>query len=223
MDNHNQQLNNRPPKRKDNTLKIILITVGSIFLFFIVLTIIMVIAVESDISQPTTESTEKPGEREPFTPPEKPQESFWTVRYFVDEFREPTEEKYITNRSRLKGTFSNSAVTDRDLGVDFIIAKSTVNPPVSIAIQLYEYGRNHPVRGSTSREYTILVQCKDGERHTLKGRHSTDRMLISNPEQLHEILMRGGRIGFRITEEYGATYLFFIENADGYKEAVAEL
>ena len=50
-----------------------------------------------------------------------------------------TQEGYI--RTFCTGTFSNSATTNSELGVQFIIDKSCMR------IQLYEYNRNHPIKG----------------------------------------------------------------------------
>ncbi|MCK5591653.1 MAG: hypothetical protein KAI72_06835, partial [Candidatus Pacebacteria bacterium] len=43
----------------------------------------------------------------------------WSVRYYVDNFGEPTRQGYITNTNLIKGKFSNTATQNSDLNVKF--------------------------------------------------------------------------------------------------------
>jgi len=45
----------------------------------------------------------------------------WEIGYFVDEFGEPTKERFITTKNPIYGTLSNSATQNSDLRVHFII------------------------------------------------------------------------------------------------------
>lgn len=63
----------------------------------------------------------------------------WSVGYYVDEFKESTNEPYA--HTTIYGRFSNSATTDSDLKVKFLIDKE------DIRIQLYEYAMEHPIKG----------------------------------------------------------------------------
>lgn len=63
----------------------------------------------------------------------------WEISNYVDDFGEQTKEGYI--HTFCTGTFSNSATTNSELGVQFIIDKS------GMRIELYEYNRNHPIKG----------------------------------------------------------------------------
>ena len=56
----------------------------------------------------------------------------WSVKYFIDEFKQPTDEKYIT--ADFSGTFSNMAVDNKALTVRFIVT------PDYVGLQFYEYG-----------------------------------------------------------------------------------
>lgn len=49
------------------------------------------------------------------------EEIHWTEEYYVDEFNDPTDEKYI--RGTFEGTFSNSATSGSYLMVNFIVDK----------------------------------------------------------------------------------------------------
>ena len=51
---------------------------------------------------------------------------YWSVLHYVDEFRQRTNQKYLS-ASIYDGKFSNSAVKDRELNVDFIIDTNSVS------------------------------------------------------------------------------------------------
>ena len=69
-------------------------------------------------------------------------QTHWSIGFYVDEFDKPTGEKYVWGHTN--GVFSNSATTNSDLYVTFIIDKKNVS------IKLYKYGRNHPVKSGGS-------------------------------------------------------------------------
>lgn len=146
----------------------------------------------------------------------------WSVRHYVDDFGEPTKQAYITNSSSIVRTFSNTATENSTLNVDFLISNSS-----SISIQLYEYAGNNPVKAYSSDWYTVLVQDKDGNRMTLSAVNRSDRLQF-NPDgsrKLHNILMKGGEVKFKITEDDTPTtqYQFTIKKADWYENAYAKL
>jgi hypothetical protein len=58
----------------------------------------------------------------------------WEKTYYVDDFKQPTDEWYIRTKKRMTGTFSNSATTNSDLEVSVLIDDE------SIAFMLYCYG-----------------------------------------------------------------------------------
>lgn len=146
----------------------------------------------------------------------------WSVRYYVDDFGEPTKQGYITNTSYIKGTFSNTATQDSKLNVKFLISNSS-----DISIQLYEYARNNPVKTYSSDSYKVLVQDKDGKRLSLRAVNYSERLSFdkSASSKIHKALMKGGLLKFRITEIDTPTtqYEFSIENADWYNNAYRKL
>lgn len=76
----------------------------------------------------------------------------WIIKNYVDEFDRPTEEQYITNEYYITGTFSNSATTDSELKVMFLIDKDYIR------IKLYEYGDNVVNNSySKNKEYSLLL------------------------------------------------------------------
>lgn len=144
----------------------------------------------------------------------------WTIGYFVDSFGKFTKQKYITNATKIKGTFSNTATNNSDLGVDFIIESKN-----NISIQLYEYNRDNPVKKSETY-YTLKIRDKDSKDYTLKGRNiDSDRLRISQSITLHNILLKGGNIMFFIydSDRSSTRYNFTINNADWYSNAYKQL
>lgn len=146
----------------------------------------------------------------------------WSVRYYVDEFGESTKQGYITNSSSIKGTFSNTATQDSRLNVDFLISGS-----YKISIQLYEYAGNNPVKAYSSESYRVLIQDKDGNRLKLRATNYSDRLSFdkSTSRKVHNILMKGGTIKFKIVEIDTPTteYEFTISKADWYENAYRKL
>ncbi len=58
----------------------------------------------------------------------------WEIKYYVDDFGEPTKEGYITYKSLIKGRFSNSATNNSILDVVLLFGEDYYN------IKLFEYG-----------------------------------------------------------------------------------
>lgn len=146
----------------------------------------------------------------------------WVVRYYVDDFGEPTKQGYIKNTNLIHGTFSNSATQDSELNVKFLISNSS-----DISIQLYEYAGNNPVKAYSSESYTVLVQDKDGNRMKLRAVNYSERLSFdkTTSRKVHNALMKGGSIKFRITENDTPTtqYQFTIQKADWYENANTKL
>lgn len=146
----------------------------------------------------------------------------WTVRHYVDEFGEPTKQGYISNTSSINGTFSNTATQNSALNVDFLISNSS-----KISIQLYEYAGNNPVKAYSSESYRVLIQDKDGNRLKLTTTNYSDRLSFDKTasRQVHNVLMKGGTIKFKIYEIDTPTteYDFTIQKADWYENAYTKL
>jgi hypothetical protein len=146
----------------------------------------------------------------------------WSVRHYVDEFGEPTKQGYISNTSSINGTFSNTATQNSALNVDFLISNS-----LKISIQLYEYAGNNPVKAYSSESYRVLIQDKDGNRLKLTATNYSDRLSFDKTasRQVHNVLMKGGIIKFKIYEIDTPTteYDFTIQKADWYENAYTKL
>ena len=149
----------------------------------------------------------------------------WIVNYYVDEFERPTEEKYIRNANLIQGLFSNSATTNSELLVRFLIDTEGVN------IQLYEYGR-YQVKNPYSRDnmvYSISVLDPSDIKHTLTGK------MYPNGERIHidgedaqtllNIFNQNGLVRFVITEDDNTlnTYKFNITDTSYFSNAYLKL
>lgn len=149
--------------------------------------------------------------------------SMWMVKYYVDDFGAETKNGFVGNAEPIHGTFSNSATQDSDLIVMLLIDKD-----LTMAIKLYEYARNNPVKAYDYDSYEVNVKDKEGKAYHLKGtNYKIERLTLDKPsaKQLHTVLLKGGRVQFVIRESDTPTtvYNFTIENAGGYLDARKEL
>tara|TARA_Y100001935_G_C17130566_1_gene420379 strand:- start:124 stop:747 length:624 start_codon:yes stop_codon:yes gene_type:complete len=151
----------------------------------------------------------------------------WSIKYYVDDFGDPTDEGYIAHDYYIKGTFSNSATTNSNLNVYFLISGAD-----DIAVQLYEYAGNSPVKAYSTDEYKILIKDSKGLKHSMIGKmYEGGNRIYFDPSfkdnhisKMHNILLDGGEISVVITkEEYGLSTYKFKLKADGYKNAFTQL
>lgn len=147
----------------------------------------------------------------------------WQNSFFVDKFGEATNEPYITT-DYIGGTFSNTATENSKLNVNFLIPARA-----KIALQLFEYAGKNPVKnyGGSAANYSVLVKDKNNKRYELIAQNWSERLYFIEKDslKLHDILMKGGNISFRITEDKRRSnqYSFTIKNADWYNHAYTKL
>lgn len=117
----------------------------------------------------------------------------WQVTTYVDDFGEPTPEKYIRNRGFIKGFFSNTATQNSDLNVRILIYG-----PNEVAIILYEYERNNPVKAYSPDDYRVLLQGNDQSRQKLKAVNYGDRISFGpkHSKIVFDELNKGGKLNF---------------------------
>ncbi len=141
----------------------------------------------------------------------------WEIGYYVDDFGEKTKKAYVS--TELLGTFSNSATTNSNLRVRFLIDNQ------SIRIQLYEYARNHPIKG----EGTVIFKARDtnNKEYTIRAWNSDsgDTSVndgTGNIGALRQLLLEGGALKFIATAGSYSTseYKFTLENADFLENAL---
>jgi hypothetical protein len=125
-------------------------------------------------------------------------DTLWDVAYYANAFGESTQDKYIRNIRPIHGAFSNSATQDSLLNVRFLIDERL------IAIQLYEYAGNNPVKAYGDTTYTVLFRDKDGHCEKFSLYLRSDRIVFPQTiyySGLHNALMKGGNIKFVIQED----------------------
>jgi hypothetical protein len=149
----------------------------------------------------------------------------WQIGNFVDEFGESTKEKYIYNKTKVTGSFSNSATKNSPLNIKFMYSEE-----MGLGMELYEYAGTTPAHILSFQPISINVQDKNGTRNSLKGvisKNGTRIFIEKNQQQaVKNILISGGIIKFRISiGEQGmvSTYAFDIDNADGFEYACSKL
>lgn len=144
------------------------------------------------------------------------QKCVWKTDFYVNEFDEPTEEKYI--HTEVLGKFSNSVTTNSDLRVRILIDKK------NIKINLYEYATNHPVKG---RGFFNFKAKKDNgeimEFKTYNSDNGSNFVEDEYVEKLCKFITYNGEIKFIGTNrEYGtgSEYKFSLFNNSSLGEIV---
>ena len=148
----------------------------------------------------------------------------WQIRYYVDEFNNPTTEGYITTKLYVEGTFSNSATTNSNLKVIWLIDKD------SVAIKLLEYGRNVVKSSYDATSYSISMLDADGNKTSMTGTmyKGSDRIYIDSDFEsiVLNALAKNGAVTFKITEtgKYASSsYLFKMEDTSYFTNAYQQL
>ena len=146
----------------------------------------------------------------------------WEVKYFVDEFGDPTNTGYITTKELISGSFSNSATNNADLLAQFLIKDSA-----NVGLKLYEY-KSNVVKAYSTKSYSAFIKDSEGKKHSMtcniyKG---GDRLYLDDSykknhiSQFHNLLVKGGNLTIIIKDsEYGLTNYKINVNGDGYKNA----
>ncbi len=146
----------------------------------------------------------------------------WEVKYFVDEFGDPTNNGYITTKELISGNFSNSATNNASLLAQFLIKDSA-----HVALKLYEYESN-VVKAYSSKKYSVKIKDNKGEKYlmTCSIYKGGDRVYFDESykknhiSKFHKLLIKGGNLTVVITDtEYGLTTYKITVNGDGYKNA----
>ena len=149
----------------------------------------------------------------------------WQLTYYVDEFKLPTDEAYITNLEPITGTFCNSAVDDAQLNVSLLIDE------YGISFVLYEYGDNK-VKNSYSSQCAYDVTMLDGAKQKTyftgwMEAAGGDRISFKakDSENIIEALLKNAALSFYIAEQENPTtnYLFTIADTTGFADVLKEL
>lgn len=145
----------------------------------------------------------------------------WEIGEFVDEFKKPTGEKYVSI-DVYDGAFSNSATTDSTL---YAIVQVTKD---DIGIMLWEYGSNLVKGIFDYNQYSITVLDQSGKKHYLTGTlyEGNTRIYIDSAyeAEMLDILVKGGEISFYLEDsKYSvSTYLFSV-NCNGFSSLYTQI
>lgn len=173
---------------------------------------------------------EKGAIEEPTQETAKPEDlGIWAEKFFVDSFKEPTDEKYITTKTMISGTFSNSAATDKQLNVKLLIS-GTKEP--TVALELYKYGDSKVKNSGTQKDpYTVSIRDDAGKTHyfTFYMPKKGERLYIDKEawfggkdRDFIELLKNSQKLKVNITDDdkYSvAKYNFTIEDTTGFENA----
>lgn len=132
----------------------------------------------------------------------------WTIKKYVDEFKEETSKSYIDTTSRISGTFNNSATSNSKLSVAFAIEEDI------FSIFLYEYG-NNLVKSTSNKFYGITVK-QGNYKFDVSGVMNGDRIEIYSElsiVQLKNALSSSKTVEFYIEEKDRkiTNYLFSVQ------------
>lgn len=149
------------------------------------------------------------------TTTETPKKEDWVLKYYVDEFDQPTSDWYITNSELITGKFSNSATTNSKLTVRVLIDSGNV------CFMLYEYGRSQVKNSySKNRYYDIRMKDANGVEHELEGGivAGGDRiaLLESSRQKVLSAFKQSGTVSFYMVQSDRTTtnYLFSLETSN---------
>lgn len=166
----------------------------------------------------TTQATDNSlSESETTQTPEEETQEDWVIKNYVDEFNEPTYNKYVTTKYTLTGTFSNTATNNSELKAKILVDST------KISIMLYEYGKNQ-VKSNSNDDYKITIKY-GYKKVEISGMMNLDRIHIwgSSKQEMIDALSCGETVSFYIVnkERKTTTYLFSVESsnfADAYDE-----
>jgi hypothetical protein len=146
----------------------------------------------------------------------------WQNTFYVDDFGEQTKDAFIRNAELISGSFSNTATQDSKLNVRLLIDGSA-----KMAIVLYEYAGNNPVKDVSTTAYTVRIKDRDGKKYELRATNGSDRLVLGSVDSgvLNQVLLKGGQIQFWLQNLGTPTtqYQFTIANADWYGNAYQKL
>lgn len=145
----------------------------------------------------------------------------WEVRYYLDEFNNPTDKQYIINKNNFSGTFSNSATTGAKLNAAVYVEYNMVS------ISLLEYGDNL-VHGyyTDGQWYEVNVLTSSGETIAMQGilaKGASGILLNDYSARFIDLLKAGEELKVSIKEsERGMnSYLFTIPASSDFADIYA--
>lgn len=163
-----------------------------------------------------------PGSETPTSPsPVVEEKELWRISHYVDDFKNPTKDAYLTNVTPFKGTFSNTATENSKLLVEMLVDNDN-----DISIQLYEYGRSVPLKSTQNEIYIVSFQGSDGVTAKRQCRLAQDRIRLGTDSlDFHKALLASPTLKVHIANEDRPTsvYNVVIPGGKAYAAAYAKL
>ena len=141
----------------------------------------------------------------------------WKIKFYVDEFEQPTKNAYLSNSNFLVGTFSNTATTDSLLN-----ATVNITDDGKVYFRLWEYGDNL-VNSWHESTYKVLFLTDKGKKYSGTGRRNGygDRIWIQEVGVI-DLLKNNSQIKIYLKEnEFSSSYLFTV-NKDNFETVYNE-
>ena len=127
----------------------------------------------------------------------KENNSLFDIFCFVDDFGDPSDVGYISQKTFSKGTFSNSATTNSSMKWKLILSKGEA------AIVIYKYGSTR-LTGSYGfpDAYDVLIKGSDGKVYQFHCKNYTDRISVepNGLKSFTDIFLAGGDVKIAITD-----------------------
>lgn len=193
---------------------------------FIVLCFILIAAMFCGCAGPSGSSAAATPTTEPTSTPKQtptPVPSYWVLKYYVDEFGDPTDDFYVGS-DILTGTFSNNATSEADLAL-----RIAYDDDVGFRFTLMEYGRSKALHISSDQKVLKfklddnIYSCnlKSGDSISSDVYTDTTDMQTSDIvayETMREQLLRGNSVTCLIY--LGDSKYQFVVPAEGFYEAI---
>ena len=125
---------------------------------------------------------------------------FWEVKFFVNEFNEPTDVGYITNTNPILGKFYGNNISKSELRVKIMIKER------AIGIKFYENNKEKAVKSSMQEPIEYELKIKHDNKlidFNFRGIHENEVVIISDiistnhQEKLINLLKKGGKFHFQ--------------------------
>lgn len=149
--------------------------------------------------------------------------SQFEIRYFVDDFGDPTDKGYVTQRGFPTGTFSNSATRNSRITWYLILSKTEASFVIN------EYG-SYRVTGSSAYpdHYDISIKESDGNVLTFAGENHSDRISLRDRDidRFVNIISTGEEVKISIRKKSNydnSSYNLGNVSFDGAKELYDQL